>query len=61
MVERIDERQGGGAVEGPTVVEGGGDADRGLVGGRNAEIWFTHCGRVDVGGGEGRRGGGSRA
>jgi hypothetical protein len=42
VVERIDEREGRGAVEGTAVVEGGGDADRCLVGIRDAEVDFTH-------------------
>ena len=45
MVERVDERQGRGAVEGAAVVEGGGDADRGLVGVGDAEVDLTHGGR----------------
>jgi len=44
MVERVDEREGRGAVEGTAVVEGGGDADRGLVGIGDAKVDFTHVG-----------------
>ena len=42
MVERIDEREGRGAIEGPAVVKGGRDADRRLVDVRNAEVDFSH-------------------
>lgn len=42
MVEGVDERQGGGAVEGTAVIEGGGDADRGLVGIGDAEVDLAH-------------------
>ena len=42
VVERVDEREGGGAVEGAAVVEGGGDAHRGLVGVRDAEVYLAH-------------------
>ena len=42
VVERVDEGEGGGAVEGAAVVEGGGDADRGLVGVGDAEVDLTH-------------------
>ena len=48
VVERVDERQGGCAVEGAAVVEGGGDADRGLVGVGDAEVDFTHGGCCEV-------------
>ena len=48
MVERVDERQGRGAVEGAAVVEGGGDADRRLVGIRDAEVDLTHVWRGAV-------------
>lgn len=42
MVQRVDERQGGCAIEGATVVQGGRDAHRRLVGARYAEIHFSH-------------------
>lgn len=45
MVEGVDQRQGRSAVEGASVIEGGGDADRGLVDVRDAEIDFSHDGR----------------
>ena len=56
MVEGVDEREGGGAIEGSAVVEGSGDADRGLVDIGDAEVDFSHvdesprsCGVVWVG------------
>lgn len=36
MVERVDEREGGGTIQGSTVVESGGDVDRRLV-----DIWYA--------------------
>jgi hypothetical protein len=42
MVERVDEGKGRGAVEGSAVVEGGSDADRGLIGVGDAEINLSH-------------------
>ena len=42
MIERVDEREGRCAVERTAVVEGGGDADRGLVGVGDAEVDFAH-------------------
>jgi hypothetical protein len=42
VVERVDERERRGAVEGAAVVEGGGDANRCLVGVRDAKVDFTH-------------------
>ena len=44
VVERVDEGEGRGAVEGAAVVEGGGDADRRLVGIRDAEVDLAHDG-----------------
>lgn len=45
MVERVDEGEGGGAVERPAVIEGRGDADGGLVRVWDAEVDFAHdCG-----------------
>lgn len=42
MVEGVDEREGGGAVECTAVVEGGGDAHRRLVDVGDAEVDFPH-------------------
>ena len=42
MVQRVYEGEGGGAVERPSVIEGSGDADRGLVCIGNAEVDLTH-------------------
>jgi hypothetical protein len=42
VVERVDEREGRCAVEGAAVVEGRGDADRGLVGVGDAEVYLAH-------------------
>ena len=42
MIERVDERQRRGTVEGPAVVKGGRDAHRRLVDIWNAEIDFPH-------------------
>ena len=36
MIKRVDERECGGTVEGSTVIEGGGDVDRGLV-----DVWYA--------------------
>lgn len=45
MVERVDQGQGGGAVEGAAVIQGGGDAHRRLVDVWDAEVDFTHRGQ----------------
>lgn len=42
MVEGVDEREGRGAVQGPTIVERGGDVDGRLVHIGDAEIHFPH-------------------
>jgi len=42
VVERVDEREGRGAVEGAAVVQSGSDADRSLVGVRDAKIDLAH-------------------
>jgi hypothetical protein len=42
VVEGVDEWEGRGAIEGSAVIQGGGDADRGLVDIRDAEIDFSH-------------------
>ena len=44
MVEGVDQGEGGGAIKGPAIIEGGGDADGRLVDVRNAEIYFSHDG-----------------
>jgi len=44
VIERIDEREGGGAIEGSAIVQGGSDADRCLVDIWDAEIDFPHDG-----------------
>lgn len=46
MVEGVDEREGRGAVERSSVVEGGGDADRRLVDVGDAEVDFPHDGGI---------------
>jgi hypothetical protein len=48
MVEGIDEREGRCAIKGTTVIEGGGDVDRGLVHIGNAKVYFPHDGRGAV-------------
>lgn len=42
MIEGIDKGKCGGAVEGPSVVQSGGDAHRRLVGVGDAEVDFPH-------------------
>lgn len=42
MIEGVDEREGRRAIKGTTVIEGGGDVDRGLVHIGNAEVDFPH-------------------
>jgi hypothetical protein len=44
VIEGIDERKSGGAIECSTIIQGGGDADRCLVDIGNAEINFPHVG-----------------
>ena len=55
MVERIDERQGRCAIEGPAVIQGRCDADGRLVDIGDAEIDFPHDGVVPLNRGERRR------
>jgi hypothetical protein len=42
MVERVYERQSRCAIKGTTVIEGGGDVDRGLIHIGNTKIDFPH-------------------
>jgi hypothetical protein len=42
VVQRVDEREGRGAVKRSTVIEGGGDADGRLVCVRDAEVDLAH-------------------
>lgn len=42
MVEGVDEREGRGAIKGSAVVQGGGDADRGLIDVWDAKVDFPH-------------------
>lgn len=51
MVEGVDERQGGSAVEGTAVVESGGDVDGGFVHIGDAEVDLPHDGMEDRGDG----------
>jgi hypothetical protein len=45
MVERVDEWQGGCAIESPPVIQGSSNADRGLIDIRDAEIDLPHDGQ----------------
>jgi len=42
VVEGVYKREGGSAVQRPAVIEGGGDADRGLVCIGDAEVYLAH-------------------
>lgn len=55
VVERVDEREGGGAIEGSAVIEGSGDANGGLIDVGDAEIDFSHDEELAVRLGRGRR------
>jgi hypothetical protein len=59
IVERVDEREGRGAIERTAVVEGGGDADRRLVCVRDAKVDFAHVCVVSSERRRGRRAAGS--